>query len=186
MSEMMGVTVRLKVRPEWLTMKKVLCDWKDEGYYEDHDLAEGAPPVLEELLYAIGSILDFDANDNTLTLSGEMNYGWGTNAPDTTLVELGIAFVASTDAKYEYDGDIAWWAPGMADIDGRPAGNAGVTLSGHEYRQMREKHLSATDHRWSNGDDLRAFASALDNYFVDPWALISAAPLPSPYVDPEA
>lgn len=175
MSEMMGVDVRLKVRPEWLTTVH-----RGSGDLEWDEVvpAEGAPGVLEALFEQLESVY---YADDVLHLSGELNYGFPSSEGfDDLLREAGIPFAGSSDAKYEFDGDVTWWVPGMALAMIRPSGNEGVTLSGHQYRALVESLIVNREDDVYYIDRLIGLKDALDEHFVDPFALVDAAPLPDP------
>lgn len=80
---------------------------------------------------------DYGIYDGRLTGSGESNYG-DTSAVQSLCEEYNLSYRASSDARYEYDGDVTVYHPGMAESQTRLAdqsGNAAVTLD-----SLKEAH----------------------------------------------
>lgn len=173
MSEPIWTTGHLKVRPEWITTSIVRGRYESDEPYEDYSVADDAPPVIEFLVEeAINGSTHYVRYEDLFTFEGEMNYGYSGDQNDE-LVAAGIAFCIKTDAKYEYDGDVWFWTPGMEKPEARPAAESGVTLAADEYRAMRKLYR------------FEALVEALDAHFVNPWELLGPAPLPPPYTPEE-
>ena len=163
MSEMMTVTIRFKIRPEWFL---------DDG----HTPSPLCPPAIVDLI-------DDAINDwgegvthggHEFEVGGEMNYGFSGHGHEEALAEAGIAFVGHTEAKYEYDGDVNWWTPDGGH-GSRPADQGGGPMLGRmEYEALLKQHRE---------DGL---IDALDAFFVNPWELLDKAPLPPIYEPEEA
>jgi hypothetical protein len=47
-------------------------------------------------------------------MAAELNWG-NTIVMDAFCIEHGLQFLKRVEAKYEYNGEIIWWTPGMAE-----------------------------------------------------------------------
>lgn len=179
MSEDIWTAGRLKVRPEWIDNESGERS-KQFPHFYGVEFTDAAPPILAELLDETynGTGPDYYPDDSTLCFDGEMNYGYGGDYNDA-LVELGISFVIKTDAKYEYDGDVWFWVPGMAAPENRGATEGGVVLGAAEWQALRKEFLEPFDRHL-------ALVQAIDRHFVDPWTLVDTSEVPPPYEPEEA
>lgn len=138
----------------WVTLR--IWPWRDEWLEQDEELAEAFADVdlLDEgkLVGAMNGNLDVEKDEKgpgpafeTVTLSGEMRGGSYEIRDESSILEAlrerGIAFHLSGDAKYEWDGDEAWWHPGRDEIFYSVAGEGGRFLDKHEFARLRERCL---------------------------------------------
>lgn len=168
MSEMMGADLVFKVPASWRGPDEHARHIS--GWNGSIPIYGGEEYTIPTLGFKINGFDDWDFQidvvDDHLQVrwSGEINYGWTGGDDEGALLdwlrEHQVPFIASTDAKYEFDGDTEYFN-GFASV-GATSGNEGAFLTRNDWNHYVGVAQETTP---VNADVNRWIVNAVDSWF---------------------